>query len=39
MGPKHRIMDKFNEMLFLADIDIFLSVLKNQKTSGKIHAK
>ena len=35
MGPKHPIRDKFNETHFLADIDIFLSQLKNQKTSGK----
>ena len=35
MGPKHTIRDKFNETHFLADIDIFLSHLKNQKTSGE----
>ena len=35
MGPKHPIRDKFNETHFLADIDIFLSQLKNQKTSGE----
>ena len=35
MGPKHLIRDKFNETHFLADIDIFLSQLKNQKTSGE----
>ena len=28
-------LDKFNETHFLADIDIFLSQLKNQKTSGE----
>ena len=33
LGPKHPIRDKFNETFFLADIDIFLSQLKNQKTS------
>ena len=35
MGPKHPIREKFNETPFLADIDIFLSQLKNQKTSGE----
>ena len=35
MGPKHLIRDKFNETNFLADIGIFLSQLKNQKTSGE----
>ena len=35
MGPKHPIRDKFNETHFFADIDIFLSQLKNQKTSGE----
>ena len=35
MGPKHPIRDKFNETHFLADIDIFLSQLKNQKSSGE----
>ena len=35
MGPKHPIRDKFNKTHFLADIDNFLSQLKNQKTSGK----
>ena len=35
MGPKHPIRDKFNETQFLADIDICLSQLKNQKTSGE----
>ena len=35
MGPKHPIRSKFNEKHFLADIDIFLSQLKNQKTSGE----
>ena len=39
MGPKHPSRDKFNETLIVADIDIFLSLLKNQKISGKIHAK
>ena len=36
MGPNYPIRDKFNETHFLADIDIFLSQLKNQKTSGEI---
>ena len=35
MGPKHPIREKFNETHFLADIDIFLSQLKNQKPSGE----
>ena len=35
MGPKHPIRDKFNETHFLADKDIFLSQLKNQKTSAE----
>ena len=35
MGPKHPIRDKFNETHFSADINIFLSQLKNQKTSGE----
>ena len=35
LGPKHPIRDKFIETHFLADIDVFLSQLKNQKTSGE----
>ena len=35
MGPKHPIRDKYNETHFVADIDIFLSKLKNQKPSGE----
>ena len=35
MGPKHPIREKFNETHFLADIDIFISQLKNQKPSGE----
>ena len=35
MGSKHPIRDKFNETYFLEDIEIFLSRLKNQKTSGE----
>ena len=35
LDPKHPIRDKFNETHFLADIDIFLSQVKNQKTSGE----
>ena len=35
MGPKHPIRDKFNKTHFLADIDNFLSQLKNQNTSGE----
>ena len=35
MGPKRPIRNKFNETYFLADIDIFLSLLKNQKKSGE----
>ena len=31
LGPKHPVRDKFNETHFLADIDIFLSDLKNCK--------
>ena len=34
-GPKHPIRAKFNETHFFANIDIFLSQLKNQKTSGE----
>ena len=34
MGPKHPIQEKFNKH-FLADIDIFVSQVKNQKTSGE----
>ena len=36
MGPKHPIRDKFNETHVMADIDIFVSQLKNQKTSVEI---
>ena len=41
MGPKHPIRDKLNETHFLAHIDIFLSQLKNHKTSAtaKVYAK
>ena len=35
MDPKHPISKKFNKTLFLADINIFLSQLRNQKTSGE----
>ena len=35
MGLKQSIRDKFNEMHFLAHIDIFLSQLKNKKASGE----
>ena len=35
LGPEHRIRDKFNETHFLADIDIFLSDLKNRKVAGE----
>ena len=35
LGPKHSFRDKFNETLFLADIDIFLSDLKNRKVPGE----
>ena len=31
LGPKHPVRDKLNETHFLADIDIFLSDLKNRK--------
>ena len=35
IGQNHPIRNKFNDTHFLADIDIFLSQLKNQKkTSG-----
>ena len=34
LGPKHLVRDKFNETHFLADIDIFLSDLKNRKLPG-----
>ena len=33
LGPKHPVRDKFNETNFLADIEIFLSDLKNTHTS------
>ena len=39
MGPKHPIRDKFNETHFLADIDLFLLQLKNQKTSDETLCK
>ena len=35
LGPKHPVRDKFNETHFLADIDIFLSDLKNRKNPGE----
>ena len=35
MGPKQPIRDNFNETHILADIVIFISQLKNQKTSGE----
>ena len=35
LGPKHPVRDKFNETHFLADIDIFLSDLKNCKVPGE----
>ena len=35
LGPKHPVRDKFNETHFLADIDIFLSDLKNRKVPGE----
>ena len=35
LGPKHPVRDKFNETHFLADIDIFLSDLKNSKVPGE----
>ena len=35
LGPKYHTRVSFNVTHFLADIDILLSQLKNQKTSGK----
>ena len=35
LGPKHPVRDKFNETHFLADIDIYLSDLKNRKVPGE----
>ena len=35
LGRKHPVRDKFNETHFLADIDIFLSDLKNRKVPGE----
>ena len=35
LGPKHPVRDKFNETHFLADIDIFLSDLKNCRLTGE----
>ena len=35
LGPEHPARDKFNETHFLADIDIFLSDLKNRKVPGE----
>ena len=35
LGPKDPVRDKFNEIHFLADIDIFLSDLKNRKVPGE----
>ena len=35
LGPKHPVRDKLNETHFLADIDIFLSDLKNRKVTGE----
>ena len=34
IGPKHPVRDKFNETLFLADIDHFLSDLRKHKVPG-----
>ena len=39
MGPKYPIREKFNETQFLADIDIFLSQMKNQKLFGETLCK
>ena len=35
IGPKHPVSDKFNEIHFLADIDIFLSDLRNHEVPGE----
>ena len=35
LGPKHPVRDKFNEIHFLPDIDIFLSDLNNRKVPGE----
>ena len=35
LGPKHPVRDKVSETHFLADIDIFLSDLKNRKVPGE----
>ena len=35
LGPKHPVRVKFNETHFLADIDIFLSDLRNRKVPGE----
>ena len=37
MGPKYPNRDKLNGRRFLDDINIFLSLLKNQKTSGETY--
>ena len=34
-GPKHPVRDKFNEVRFLGEIDIFLSELKLNRLSGE----
>ena len=36
MGAKRPIRDKFNETHLLTDIDIFVSQLKEKKTSGEV---
>ena len=39
IGSTHPIRENCNETHFLADIDIFISQLKNQKTSGETSGK
>ena len=39
LGPKHPVRDKFNETHFLADVDIFLSDLKNRKLAGQANCE
>ena len=39
LEPKHPLRDKFNETHFLADIDTFLSDLKNRKVPGEAYCE
>ena len=36
LGPKHPMSDKFNEVQLLADVDKFVSELRDNKTEGEM---